>query len=78
LTNDGATSVNLTGFAIAPADGTYTQTNNCPATLGVQQTCTFQIMFTPPDVFTYNATLSVTNSAGAAASLALTGMGLNN
>lgn len=78
LTNDGAASVNLTGFSISPADGTYTQTSNCPAALGVQQTCTFQITFTPPDVFTYNATLSVTNSAGAAASLALTGMGLNN
>ena len=78
LTNDGASSVDLTGFAISPADGTYTQTNNCPATLGVQQTCAFQITFTPPDVFTYNATLSVTNNAGAAASLPLTGTGLNN
>jgi len=37
--------------------------NNCPATLKVQQTCTFQIVFTPPDVFTYNATLSITNTA---------------
>lgn len=78
LTNDGSASVNLTGIAISPADGTYTQTNNCPASLGAQQTCTFQITFTPPDVFTYNATLSVTNSAGAAASLPLTGTGLNN
>jgi N-acetylneuraminic acid mutarotase len=78
LTNDGASSVNITGIAISPADSTYTQINNCPATLGVQQTCTLQITFTPPDVFTYNATLSVTNSGGEAASLALTGMGLNN
>lgn len=78
LTNDGAAAVNITGIAISPADGTFTQTNNCPATLGVQQACTFQIVFTPPDVFTYNATLSVTNSAGAAASLALSGTGLNN
>ena len=79
LTNDGSASVNLTGFAISPADGTYTLfSNNCPATLGVQQTCTLQLTFTPPDVFTYNATLSVTNSAGAAASLPLSGTGLNN
>jgi hypothetical protein len=35
-------------------------------------------VFTPPDVGTYNATVSVTNSAGSAATLALTGMGLNN
>jgi hypothetical protein len=78
LTNDGSSSVNLTGFPISPADGTYTQTNNCPVTLSVQQTCTFQITFTPPDVFTYNATLSVTNSAGAAATLALSGTGVDN
>jgi N-acetylneuraminic acid mutarotase len=78
LTNDGSASVNLTGFAISPANNTYTQTNNCPATLAVQRSCTFQIVFTPPDVFTYKATLSVTNSAGGAASLAMTGTGLNN
>jgi len=67
--------VNLTGFSISPADGIFTQTNNCPGTLNVQQSCTFQIIFTPPDVFTYNETLSVTNSAGSAATLALSGTG---
>jgi N-acetylneuraminic acid mutarotase len=77
LTNDGSAAVNITGVSISPADGTFTQTNNCPATLNVQQTCTFQVTFTPPDVFTYNATLSVTNGAGAAATLSLTGTGLD-
>ena len=77
LTNDGVAAVNITGYSISPADGTFTQTNNCPATLNVQQSCTFQITFTPPDVFTYNATLSVTNSAGAAATLSLSGTGLD-
>ncbi|HWZ84349.1 MAG TPA: choice-of-anchor D domain-containing protein [Terriglobales bacterium] len=77
LTNDGAAAVNITGTSIAPADGTFTQTNNCPATLNVQQTCTFQVTFTPPDVFTYNGTLSVSNSAGGAATLQLTGTGLD-
>lgn len=78
LTNDGAGAVSITGIGVSPANGTYSQTDNCPATLGVRQSCTIQITFTPPDVFTYNATVSVTNSAGAAASLALTGSGLNN
>jgi len=78
LTNDGSSSVNITGTSISPANGIYTQTNNCPATLIVQQTCTFTVVFTPPDVGTYNATVSVNNSAGSAATLALTGMGLNN
>jgi Abnormal spindle-like microcephaly-assoc'd, ASPM-SPD-2-Hydin/Galactose oxidase, central domain/Kelch motif len=78
LTNDGSSAVNITGISISPANGTFTQTNNCPVTLSVQQTCTFKIVFTPPDVFTYNATLSITNNAGGAASLPLSGMGLNN
>ena len=77
LTNDGTAPVNITGFSISPADGIFTQANNCPATLSVQQTCTFQVTFTPPDVFTYNETLSVTNSGGAAATLALTGTGID-
>jgi hypothetical protein len=75
LTNDGAAPVNITGIAISPADGTFTQTHNCPATLNVQQTCTFQITFTPPDVFTYNATLFITNSANGPADLPLSGTG---
>jgi len=78
LTNDGSASVNITGISVSPANSTFTQTNNCAASLAVQQSCTFQIVFTPPDVFTYKATLSVSNGAGSAATLALTGTGLNN
>ncbi|HYM78388.1 MAG TPA: kelch repeat-containing protein [Candidatus Dormibacteraeota bacterium] len=78
LTNDGAASVNITAITVSPANGIFTQTNNCPSTLSVQQTCSFTIVFTPPDVFTYTATVSVTNSAGSAATLALSGTGLNN
>jgi N-acetylneuraminic acid mutarotase len=78
LTNDSGSSVNISGISISPSNSTYTQTNNCPATLGVQQSCTITIVFTPPDVFTYNATVSVANSAGNPATLALTGTGLNN
>jgi len=77
LINDGASPVNITGIAIAPANRTFTQTNDCPATLNVQQTCAFQIVFTPPDVFTYKATLSITNSAGGLATLLLSGTGLD-
>ena len=78
LTNDSVSSVNISGISISPSNSTYTQTNNCPSTLGVQQTCTITIVFTPPDVFTYNATVSVTNSGGNPATLALTGTGVDN
>jgi hypothetical protein len=70
--------VNLSGISISPSNSTYMETNNCPATLGVQQTCTITVVFTPPDVFTYNATVSVGNSGGNNATLPLTGSGLNN
>jgi hypothetical protein len=77
LTNDGAAAVNISQISVSPADGTFTQTNNCPATLNVQETCTVTVTFTPPDVFTYNATILVTNSAGGAAALPVSGTGLD-
>jgi hypothetical protein len=79
VTNDSAVPVNIKAISISPADGTFTiqNPNTCPATLNVQQTCTLTIVFAPPDVFTYNAVLSITNSAGPAATLSLTGMGLD-
>jgi hypothetical protein len=77
LTNDGSAPVAISGISIAPTNHTYTQTNTCPPSLAVQQTCPITIVFTPPDVFTYKATLSVGNSAGAAATLKLSGTGLD-
>jgi hypothetical protein len=78
LINDGAATVTITGISLSGNGKTYSQTNACPATLAPQQTCTFQITFHPPDVGRYTATLTATNSAGAAATLPLTGKGLNN
>jgi hypothetical protein len=75
LVNDGSAPVNITGIAVSPANGTFIQTNNCPATLAVQQTCAVQVTFTPPDVFSYSATVSVINSAGGPATLPVSGMG---
>jgi N-acetylneuraminic acid mutarotase len=78
LINDSAGAVNITGITIAPANGTFTSTNNCPTTLNAQQSCVFQVVFTPPDTGTYSATLTVTDSGkGAAATVALSGTGLD-
>ena len=77
LTNDGVAPVAISGIAIVPANRTFTQTNTCPAALAVQKTCTIQIVFKPPDVFEYDATLSVTNNAGSPATLPLSGVGLD-
>jgi N-acetylneuraminic acid mutarotase len=78
VTNDGAAPVSFTGIAISPADGIFTQTNNCPATINPGQNCAVQVVFTPPDSITFNATLSVTDNANFSPQTAsLTGSGLD-
>ncbi len=79
LYNDGAAAVNMTSVAISPARGTFTQTNNCPATLSPHASCVIQVVFTPPDTGPYKATLSVTDSDTSSPQTAkLSGIGLNN
>jgi Abnormal spindle-like microcephaly-assoc'd, ASPM-SPD-2-Hydin/Galactose oxidase, central domain/Kelch motif len=76
LINDDSVSVNITGVNITPSGTTFTSTNNCPGTLNPQQTCVFQITFTPPDSGSFSATLTVTDSGtGAPATLSLSGTG---
>jgi hypothetical protein len=78
LYNDGTTAINLTAMAIAPADGTFTQTSNCPPTLNPDTTCVIQVVFTPPDSGNYSATLSVTDSDPSSPQTAsLSGVGLD-
>lgn len=79
LVNDGTVAVNITAIAISPARGTFTQTNNCPPTLNVNQSCVLQVVFRPPDTGRYKATLSVTDSApNSPQTMSLSGTGLNN
>jgi len=79
IINDGTASVNITAIAISPVRKTFTQTNNCPATLAVNQSCAVQIVFTPPDTGTYKATVSATDTAGGSPqTLPISGVGLNN
>ncbi len=76
LINDGAAPVAISAISVS-AGHAYVQTNDCPATLSVQQTCTIQVTFTPPDIFTYKATVSATNGAGSPATLTVKGQGLD-
>lgn len=78
LINDSAGPINITGFSFSPSGTIFTATNNCPATLNPQQTCVFQITFTPPDAGTFNATLTVTGGGkGAPAAISLSGTGID-
>jgi N-acetylneuraminic acid mutarotase len=79
LYNDGIAAVNITGFSISPADGTFTQTNTCPPTLNPNTNCVITVTFTPPDSGTYNATLSVADTDKSSPQTAsLSGTGLDN
>ena len=75
--NDGAAQVGIADIAVSPADGTFTQTNNCPPTLLPGQSCTVQIVFTPPDAGNYVAVLSVTDTAKNSQTVSLAGVGLD-
>jgi hypothetical protein len=77
LVNDGAAPVTITGIAFSTASHIFSQSNNCPATLNVQQSCTFELTFKPPDVFHYATILSVTSSGGGSATIHLSGTGLD-
>ncbi len=79
LYNDGTSAVSISKFAISPANGTFTQTNNCPATLNPNTDCVITVVFTPPDSGVYKATLSVTdNDISSPQTASLSGIGLNN
>ena len=77
--NDGTVAVNITGIGISPTDATFTQTNNCPATLNPNTSCAISVSFTPPDAGNYSETLSVTDSDKSSPQTGLlSGVGLNN
>jgi hypothetical protein len=59
LYKDGVSPVSITSFAISPAHGTFTQTNNCPWTLNPNTSYVIQVVCTPPDTGRFKATLSV-------------------
>jgi hypothetical protein len=78
LYNDGTAAINITTIGIASADGTFAQTNNCPATLNPNTNCLIQVVFTPPDSGNFGATLSVTDSDKSSPQTAsLSGVGLD-
>ena len=79
LINDGIVPVNITAISVVPPDGTFTETNNCPATLAVNQSCTVNVVFTPPDVFTYTETVTVTDTAPHSPhTMSVSGTGVDN
>ena len=78
LYNDSAAVVNIATIAISPSN-VFSQTNNCSGALAPGQSCTFQVVFSPPDSDApYSGTLSVTNDGtGSPETVSLSGSGLD-
>jgi hypothetical protein len=73
LTNTGSTDVTISNISTSAQFG---QSNNCPATLSVGQSCQIQVTFGPTAVGQANGTLSVTdNASGSPQTVALSGVG---
>jgi hypothetical protein len=78
LTNSGTAPLSLTSVAIGGTNpGDFAQTNNCPATLMVNATCTVNVTFAPTAAGARSATLTFTDNAPSVTqSVALSGTGV--
>lgn len=56
----------------------YRLTNGCPATLATGASCTLTVKFYPQSSAYYTATLTVTDAAGIAQNVSITGTGVSN
>ena len=74
LLNSGSAAVNITKVSIT---GDFSQTNNCPSSLGAGANCSFLVYFTPTAAGARTGTLSIITSASSAAqTVGLTGSGI--
>jgi hypothetical protein len=76
LENTGNSALIISSIVTSPSQ--FTQTNNCPASLGVLASCTINVTFTPNSVATFNGTLSISdNASGSPQVVTLTGVGVS-
>src|SRR5205823_566732 len=60
LTNTGSASLTITSIA---ASGDFSQTNNCPSSLGFSGSCTITVTFTPTVAGSRTGSISITDNA---------------
>ena len=76
LTNTGTVTVSISLISITPANGVFTQTNNCGNAIAAGSNCTIEVTFTPTAVGAASATLTVEDDASNSPQTAgLTGTG---
>jgi trimeric autotransporter adhesin len=78
LTNNGSVQLLLSGVSVTGADASdFAVTNQCTAAITTANTCNMAVTFTPSQVGTRTATLTVTDStSGIPRSISLSGTGL--
>jgi Beta-propeller repeat/Abnormal spindle-like microcephaly-assoc'd, ASPM-SPD-2-Hydin len=75
LTNTGDQPLTISGAAISSS---FQQTNNCPPSLGVGSSCSFNVVFKPTAAGTTNGALTITDNAfGGSQNVSLTGNASN-
>jgi hypothetical protein len=75
ITNKGTAAT--TGLTIQNVTAPFSQTNTCPASLGVGAFCSMTVTFAPPAPGPYSDTISIVDTASDTATLDLTGPGVN-
>jgi hypothetical protein len=64
VTNVGAGAVNISGLSVLGANaGDFSQSNNCPASLAPQASCTATVTFTPSAIGTRKAAVQIADDA---------------
>ncbi len=80
VTNGGSSAESLQGVSSINTGTTsdFSETDNCPSTLGPQAACTIWLVFTPSLAGTRTGTVTLANGAGTSAMTTLTGQGVAN
>jgi len=63
LTNTGTTTLTISSIAIT-GSSYFTQTNNCPTSVGAGKSCTITVTFSPKKVGSFSASVAVSDSDG--------------
>jgi hypothetical protein len=77
LTSNGTAPLAISNIAITGSNaGDFSQGNNCPATMGINTSCTISVVFSPKAVGNRSASLTLTdNASNSPQSIALSGVG---
>jgi Abnormal spindle-like microcephaly-assoc'd, ASPM-SPD-2-Hydin len=78
VSNSGTAALNITSITITGTNASdFAQTNNCPATLAANTSCTISVIFTPGATGTRTASVTLTDNAPSSPqTIALSGTGV--